>query len=185
MKKKLLDSLQPDQVADFCKQLQESNEILNTTSAVSLLNLFCNKCWELDSLQQSCYENISAVLKRCSVDTRITLVPLLIKNSIIYNDFVFLANELSKSFTKSEWKQLDTISVVSWTYDDEFTVITEQEYNYRQQKNLKCWYHTYAFESGNHKSYRRPFNVNDIKCFKASLHIAHMSGQEIFFLTGR
>ena len=195
MKKKVLHSLkknpllqkklQPRQVADFCKQLLENDEILDTTSAIALLELFCNKCWLLDSLQQSCYENISVILQKCSVDTQIKLVPLLIKNSIIYNDLVFLAYKIAKSFTPSECKQLGRISVISWSSDDEYTIITEQEYNYRQQNNLKCWYESYTSENKKFISYRRPFNINDIRCFEASLHIAYISGQTIFFMTGR
>ncbi len=181
----LQETLQPHQVADFCKQLQESNEILDLTSATELLNLFCNKCWQLDTLQQSCYESVAIILKRCPIDAQIKLVPLLIENSKTYNDLVFLAFEMVKSFTPSQCNRLDKIYVISWSYDDEFTIITEQEYKYRQQNNLKCWYHTHVSENGNFISYRRPFNINDIKCFEASLHIAHMSGQEIFFRTGR
>ncbi len=179
----LQETLQPHQVTDFCEQLEKSGEILDATCAVELLNLFCNKCWQLEEEQQSCYESISAVWKRGPIEAKIKLIPLLVKYSKLYNNFVFLALEFAKQLEPEECKKLERIDLVYWTGDNEYTSITKEEYDYRQKQNLECWYQTYTLNNGDEtKDYRRPFKIDDIRCFEAMLCVINKSGQRAIFI---
>ena len=178
--------LYPHQFADFCRQLQKREEILDADVAEGLLDLFCRYCWNLALEQQFCYEIVADVLSKSSVDARIKLIPLLMKKSIICNKFVFLAQKMIKELTDEERQVMGKIYLPSWTKDDEYSSITAEEFAYRQSKGLECWIHKFSDVSGKMvKDYRRPSCRDDLRCFEAMLCVIIMSGQEVhMFLKG-
>ena len=178
--------LLPHQFTDFCWQLQKSDEVLDADAARKLLDLFCIYCWNLASGQQSCYEIVSAVLLKSSHEARIKLIPLLMKKSIVYNKFVFLALKMLEGLTGDERQVVEKIYPPSWTRDDEYSSITAAEYAYRQSRGFECWIHKFYDPSGKvEKDYRRPSCRDDLRCFEAMLYVIIMSGQEVhMFLKG-
>ena len=182
----LQQHLQPHQFADFCRQLQENEEVLDARSALELLDLFCLMCWRLDDLQKPCYESVSALWKNSSTAAKTALIPKLMEQSFVYNDFVFLAQEFLENPSSYEKKMLGKIYLPHWTTEDEYTSICEAEYKYRQAKGLKCWVYEYPpMPNGKvTKDYRRPPCINDFECYYAMLEVLHLSEHESYIYQG-
>ncbi len=178
----LQQHLQSHQFADFCRQLQEDEEVLDARSALELLDLFCQMCWRLDDLQKPCYESVSALWKNSSTAAKTALIPKLIEQSFVYNDFVFLAQEFLENPSSYEKKMLGKIYPPHWTTEDEYSSICEAEYKYRQAKGLECWIYKYPpLPSGKITiDYQRPSCVHDFRCFEAILKVLHLAGQPIY-----
>ena len=175
----LLRNLQPHQLADFCQQLCEENEVLDEQSALELLTVFCRKYWQFDTLQASCYENFCALVRQSTQTAKIALIPELMAQSIVCNNMVFLAKELIENLSLEERKQLKTIYLPSWTRDDEYSSICEDEFIYRQSKGLKCWKEEDNIsEIVNRIYYRRPSCFNDFQCYYAMLDVIMASEQQ-------
>jgi hypothetical protein len=179
--------LQPHQFTDFCRQLDEFDEVLDAPSAQELLDLFCLMYWRLDELQKSCFEAVSSVWLNASRSARVKIIPQLVEKSKICNNLLFSAQTLIGGLSSQERQNLDKLYPIHWTKDDEYTSITAEEYEYRRAKGLKCWIYKYPYMPNGKitTDYRRPCCANDIKCFYASLEILHLSGQESYmFMNG-
>ena len=179
-------NLQPHQFADFCRQLKESDEVLEAQDASELLDLFCLFYWRLNNLQKSCFEDVNSVWLNASRPAWIKIIPRLIQESSVCNDFVFLAKILIKELSAEECKKLDKMYLPAWTEDSDYTSITKEEYAYRQANGLKCWIYEYP-PMPNGKvtiDYRRPCCIHDLKCFYVMLEVLSVSGQKVYFFMG-
>ena len=179
---KMQQNWHPHEFAKFCSDLSKSKKELDAEDAQKLLDLFCRIYWQLDTLQKSCYEDVCSILLNASRKAWIKIIPLLMKKSIVCNDLVFLAQILLEDFTAEERLALDKVYPFYWTDDDDWSSITEEEYAYRKTKGLDCWISKNPSAGGKiTKDYRRPANVNDLKCFLAMLKVLGLTEQKIYF----
>lgn len=102
-------NLQPRQFADFCRQLKESDEVLEAQDASELLDLFCLFYWRLNNLQKSCFEDVNSIWLNASRLAWIKIIPRLMQESIVCNDFVSLAEILIRKLSVEERQKSDKI----------------------------------------------------------------------------
>ena len=179
--------LQPQQFADFCRQLKTNGTVLDAQDAQAFLDLFCKFYWQLDTLQKSCYDDICSVWINASKDAWIKTIPQLVKQSDVCNDLIFLAQILLEELGPEDIKAMDKVYPIYWTKDDEYTSISAEEYAYRQTKGLKSWIYEYQPMPNGvvTKDFRRPSCINDFKCFEVMIKILLLAKQNvIFFMSG-
>lgn len=177
-----LRHLQPQQFADFCRQLKENGEVLDAQSAQELLDSFCCFYWQMDELQKSCFEDVCSVWINASRDAWIKIIPQLMEKSIVCNDLVFLAQMLIEELTSKERENVDKMYPFDWDNDDSFALITKEEYAYRKEKGLKCWIKTQPMKKGKAtENYCRPSCIDDFKYIHAMLEVLWLSGQKTYF----
>lgn len=184
----LLKHLQPRQFADYCQQLHQENVLLNKQSALNLLEVFCKMYWQLEELQTPCYDLVADLWRKSEKPAKMQLIPVLMRLSIVCNNFVFLAQELLNSLPQEQQKTLK-LYMPGWTNQDEYSDITIAEYRYRLKHGLPCDKEEVNFPIDENRVYRsehhtRPSCVNDFKCFETMLAILYQTEQKCLFMTG-
>ncbi len=161
-----LKNCTPEQFRDFVCKLTEQGEVLTQGEALRLLEVFSSRYWDLNDLQSGCYEEVSNLFKNSPKETKMALIPELMKNSIICNDMVFLAQDLMFELSSNEQMSLD-VKPGEWTTDYERTTISKAEFDYRQKNGLKCWIET---ENGT-SLFCRPQSDEDGRTLSAMLNV--------------
>lgn len=165
----------PAKVTDVCHELCLKNSSLSKDDVLKLFEAFCENYWGFAEQQAEVFANFCTVIKNSSLEARIFIIPELMSKSIICNDFVFLAKEVLDTLPAHEKKKID-IYIPGWTKDDEYTVISDAEYQYRQTHGLKCWKQVNIFDGKPCcKPYPcRPVTEHDIQCFYCMLEISYL-----------
>ena len=176
----------PAKLAEVCHELRFNETVLFQDDALKLLDVFCNKYWELEEQQETAFDDFCALCKKGSLEARVALIPELMNQSIVCNDFVFLAKELLEVLSDKEKKDID-IYFPNWTKSDTYTVISAAEYHYRQIHGLKCWKQVNIFEGKPCGTPYpcRPMSIHDFDCFYCMMEVALLTGNEaITYLPG-
>jgi hypothetical protein len=152
----------------------EKDKVLSLKKAKDLIDLFCDLCWRLSDIlqQKKCFSHLKEALLKMPQKSRGELAKKLMDESINYPQFVLFADELLSSFPLSECKNLKFYPL-SWTFSDDYTLISENEYMWRREHSLPC--------SKTAEGWRRPASLLDLHCFYASLKILHKTGSETYF----
>ena len=168
----LAAEMSPSQFATTCRQICSSGFEPDRKDAKNFLEIFCRFCWELEDEQRPCFELMAELFKRSRGNVKMYLVSALMEHSIVYNDFVFLADELMQSLSISEQEKIK-IYPLGWTVDDSFSYITEGEFLYRQLHGMPCFHN-------DSEKYFRPSCINDFKCFEVMLKMMSISKQPTY-----
>ena len=141
------------------------------------LDAFCRDCWKFEDRQEKCFAELGRIFKLLPRAEQAELIPLLVGNSKTYPKLVLLAAELFDTLSEEEKKQIK-VPMIYWTMDDDYTNITEAEYQWRFRHQLPCC----QTQTG----YTRPMNADlDLKCFYAILGMLNASGRDVnIFLPG-
>lgn len=176
----------PSKLAEVCHELRFNETVLFQDDALKLLDVFCNKYWELEEQQETAFDDFCALCKKGSLEARVALIPELMNQSIVCNDFVFLAKDLLEVLSADEKKGLK-IYIPRWTMTSDYTVISKAECNYRREKGQKCEKRANLFEGKQISTfYCRPATNHDIiECFYCIMEVALLSGEvNYMFLPG-
>lgn len=167
---------EPGRAEVFLTSLQKAAEKAFYPKA--WLDAFCRDCWEFEDGQEECFAELSRIFNFLPRAEQMELIPLLIDNSKAYPKLVLLARELFNTLPTEEKKRIK-VPMIYWTTDDDYTSITEAEYQWRARHQLPCWQNRFG--------YARPMNASlDLECFYAILEMLFASGtNRCFFLRGR
>lgn len=139
---------------EFMAQLEKTPQ--DSSRVKILLKHFCNVVWWLDNEQLECFESLKKFMLNLPLNLKQEFVPELINLSQNYPKFVLLAEELFDSLETTVQRSIE-IPMIFWTFDDAYTVISENEYRYRQAYGKQVW--------ATDGSYRRPSQVFDFICY--------------------
>ena len=173
----------PAKLAEVCHELRFNETVLFQDDALKLLDVFCNKYWELEEQQKTAFDDFCTLCKKGSLEARVALIPKLMYQSIVCNDFVFLAKELLEVLSDKEKKDID-IYFPNWTKSDTYTVISAAEYHYCQIHGLKCWKQVNIFEGKPCGTPYpcRPMIIHDLDCFYCMMEVSSLAGKNVITL---
>lgn len=168
--KNLLSStdLNAKEFAQFVNNQYCLNDDIDFEKAKLLLNTFCQTIWQIDKEedQRNCFDLLSNIMEILPSTIKREIIPLLIEQSLVYSKLVFLAKLLFISFSIGDRRTMK-LPLVRTSQSDDFTIITEAEFLWRQKHNLSCW--------RTPDSFRRPMVKEDLDCFYQSLSLIYYS----------
>lgn len=156
----------------FLKDINNGTDVykLSEDNAKQLIDWFVDICWQLENLQNECFSRLVDIVLKMPEETRFVLVPYLIERSLYYSQFVFLAKRLFSDFSPFKQRQMK-IEIITWTRSDDYTRISQNEYNWRIKQGLPCW------ALGKNR-YGRPMTTLDLECFYVSMELVYATGKE-------
>ena len=140
------------------------------------LDTFCNFCWIVE--QQSREELYSIIVQSFSdlpQEDKKRIIPKLEKASYKYNPLIILAYNLLTAIPKWERDEIHLYGI-GWTYDDNHTLISQEEYRWRYAHNFRCR------KEGTVCT--RPSCINDFICFEKSLKMLSMTNSHSLVFHG-
>lgn len=143
---------------EFISTLSKTEQ--NSIDVEALLQYFCEISWWLDNEQLECFDKLKKFMIALPKNLKIEFIPKLVEKSKNYPKLVILAEELFNTLNETEQKDID-IPMIYWTFDDAYTLISENEYRYRTAYGKSVW------SEGD--SYRRPSQAMDFLCYEKVL----------------
>ena len=140
-----------------------------------ILEKFVLYCWDFEPDATAAFESMKEYCHTLSLTQKKQLIPSLIFNSQTYPNLVLLAEELFNPLSKAD-KESISVPSISWTMDDEYTYITDEEYVWRQRNKCPCEMH-----DGCHT---RPAKALDIMCFEKVIRMMSESKSSMIGLMG-
>ena len=158
----------------FLKDINNGDSVhkLSEDNAKQLIDWFIDICWQLDDLQDECFSRLVDITLKMPEATRFTLIPYLVDKSFYYSHLIFLAKRLFSDFPKEKQQQLE-IKIITWTQTDDYTLISQNEYNWRIKQGLPCRKGLTKLLPKEY--YTRPMSTLDLECFYVSLELTHNS----------
>lgn len=147
----------------------------NQESIDALLKYFCKVSWWLDNEGLECFEKLKNFMQALPQEMKQRLVPNLINLSENYPKLVLIAEELFNSLGDVIQKNIE-IPMIYWTYDDAYTSISKNEYQYRQTYGKTAW--------AIGESYRRPSQPFDFICYGKVLDMIVKSQSKTLIIAG-
>ncbi len=157
---------------EFMAQLEKTNRCAADVDA--LIKYFCKVVWWLDNEQLECFEELKKFMLTLPLNLKQEFIPKLINLSQNYPQLVILAENLFNSLSENVQKHIE-VPMIFWAVDDAYTLISENEYRYRQAYGKTAW-----VISG---SYRRPSQALDFICYGKVLEMIVKSQSQTLIVT--
>ncbi len=159
-----------------CKILKNSFlESLKEGITPLKLESFASIYWQCGGKEDFESAVANVLLKIDEVSEIIRMVPILINQSQNYSKFVFWAEQLFNKLSDQDKKAV-SVPMIYWTFDDEYTLISDAEYEYRRE-NKKV-----TFIKG--EKYARPAHLMDLRCYEKVIEMIFASGTEKVIFVG-
>ena len=157
---------------EFMAQLEKTNRCAADVDA--LIKYFCKVVWWLDNERLECFEELKKFVLSLMPDIAKEQIPKLIDASMYYPRLILLAEELFNSLSEVEQKSIK-IPMIYWTFDDRYTLISSNEYYYRNAYGKSTW-----IAEG---TYRRPVQKFDFVCYGKVLEMIVKSQSQTLIVT--